>query len=124
MWLFVWLAWNLFIICFYLDVGALDKVSIPSNREMVCFFKLSYFFPFYESRIVMYSTSERVPLHGGKLMELVAGLTLLSTDHWQHHSTLTCSWPMFSDRPDPIGLTAAFSTITTLKLFMLLCSLY
>lgn len=30
-WLFVWLAWNLFIICFYLDVGALDKNSDVLN---------------------------------------------------------------------------------------------
>lgn len=27
-WLILWLAWNAFIICFYLDIGALNQVII------------------------------------------------------------------------------------------------
>uniref|UniRef100_A0AAR2L2E7 Sodium/potassium-transporting ATPase subunit beta-1-interacting protein n=1 Tax=Pygocentrus nattereri TaxID=42514 RepID=A0AAR2L2E7_PYGNA len=29
-WLVLWVTWNVFIICFYLEVGDLSKVSVPA----------------------------------------------------------------------------------------------
>jgi hypothetical protein len=53
-WGILWIGWNAFVICFYLSVGVLDKVSvilIPSNTGL--FFKASpfpdrFFVAFYQ----------------------------------------------------------------------------
>jgi Na,K-Atpase Interacting protein len=42
LWTVIWVAWNLFVICFYFDVGVLDKViysrAICEQNEQVCVF--------------------------------------------------------------------------------------
>lgn len=38
-WAALWVAWNVFIICFYLDVGGLSKVRLNKTFIFSLFFK-------------------------------------------------------------------------------------
>lgn len=85
MWNVLWLAWNIFIICFYLNVGVLDKVSkecdyIASIQYLsVCTFIVDIYAIWCESlykyvvyniaissfRIAIFLISVLVVFHGG-----------------------------------------------------------